>query len=672
VSSRLRAFFGNAPIKLIAVILFAILVPSVLVTALGLVAVFQVDGFVRDHFSEPVRARVAELQHELFTSWEERLGLYEEYLEDSRERLPHLGELRHRDPWIREVLLSNESGLMLAPAPPPVRLWCAGADHQLKNLYAFEIAASHRKALAESLRLLAESREDAVLVEALLAAARLSARLGDAAEAERHLQTALERYGHTQDPTGVVRAVPILWRLLEIRRDGGQASGAEDTARELARALDRYQDSMDPELESFYREKLATLGDTRLMEKTLPGASGGSRLSSAELRSIEPLLPQPAKGSSGKASRQYTHLHLHPIGGLDIVSFPSGASGTRVHLVVDRDELLAEAKIVGAEKGLSEEGLSFRPEGVATGDPPRDDVFHSSLPAPLDTLSLAYVPPEGDLPEGFRAFKAISAAAFTWAVIVLVLSIVVGVLFTVRSVLHATHTARLKSDFVSFISHELKTPLTSIQIFADTLLEGRVENEEESRLCVQMIGTETLRLSTLVDQVLEYSKLEQQQKKFRFTSCDMGDVVREAARIFKGHNLLNPHEIELNTAQHISKIRMDRAAMVGLFLNLFSNASKYSPRDEKIVVNLRESIDDITVDVVDRGVGIRKRDQKKVFEKFYRAEDYLTREVEGTGLGLAFARYIAKVHNGEIKVVSQFNSGSVFTLHLRKTHVLAE
>jgi two-component system phosphate regulon sensor histidine kinase PhoR len=151
----------------------------------------------------------------------------------------------------------------------------------------------------------------------------------------------------------------------------------------------------------------------------------------------------------------------------------------------------------------------------------------------------------------------------------------------------------------------------------------------------------------------------------------MEDVVREAARIFKGHNL-SQNEIELNTAQHMSKIRMDRAAMVELFLNLFSNASKYSPREEKIVVNLRESIHDITVDVVDRGVGIRKRDQKKVFEKFFRAEDYLTRDVEGTGLGLAFARYIAKVHNGEIKVASQFNSGSVFTLHLRKTHVLAE
>lgn len=665
MSSRLRAFFGNAPIKLIAVILFAILVPSVLVTALGLVAVFQVDAFVRNHFSEPVRARVVELRDELMGSWEERLDLYEQYLQDAPQRFQHLGELRDRDPWVLDVLVSNESGLVRVPELPPLRLWSADLDHQLKHLYALELAASHQKALAESLRLLAESREDAVLVEALLAAARLSSRVGDDAEGERHLQRALDRYGHTQDSTGVVRAVPILWRLLEIRRAGGQVARAEDTARELLGALDRYQDLLDPEVETFYREKIATLGDMPPVEKNRPGAF---RWSSTALLSIEPLLPQPGRGKRQSA-------HIPP--DLDIVTFASSASGLRVHLLLDRSQLLEEAKIVGREKGLSEEGLSFglvkgRPMvGVSDGDSPRDDIFSSLLPAPLGAFRLAYVPPAGDLPEGFRAFNAISAAAFTWAVIVLVLSIVVGVLFTLRSVLHATHTARLKSDFVSFISHELKTPLTSIQMFADTLLEGRVESEEESRLCVQMIGNETLRLARLVDQVLEYSKLEQQQKKFRFTSCDMGDVVREAAKIFKGHNL-SQNEIELNTAQHISKIRMDRAAMVELFLNLFSNASKYSPRDEKIVVNLRESIHDITVDVVDRGIGIRKRDQKKVFEKFFRAEDYLTREVEGTGLGLAFARYIAKVHNGEIKVTSQFNSGSVFTLHLRKTHVLAE
>jgi signal transduction histidine kinase len=117
---------------------------------------------------------------------------------------------------------------------------------------------------------------------------------------------------------------------------------------------------------------------------------------------------------------------------------------------------------------------------------------------------------------------------------------------------------------------------------------------------------------------------------------------------------------------------MDRPAMVELVLNLLSNAAKYSPREEKIVLNLRESIDEITLEVIDRGIGIRKRDQRRVFDKFYRADDLLTREVEGYGLGLSFARYIARQHKGVIKVSSQLNSGSTFTLQLKKLDVLAE
>jgi two-component system phosphate regulon sensor histidine kinase PhoR len=152
----------------------------------------------------------------------------------------------------------------------------------------------------------------------------------------------------------------------------------------------------------------------------------------------------------------------------------------------------------------------------------------------------------------------------------------------------------------------------------------------------------------------------------------MQEVVGEAIRLFHDHYRDQPRTVEINSAQHISKIRMDRAAMIELLLNLLSNAAKYSPPDKTIVVNLRESITEISVEVVDQGVGIRKRDQKKIFDRFYRADDYLTREVDGTGLGLAFARYIAKVHNGDIKVTSQLGGGSSFTLCLRKTHVLAE
>jgi two-component system, OmpR family, phosphate regulon sensor histidine kinase PhoR len=200
-----------------------------------------------------------------------------------------------------------------------------------------------------------------------------------------------------------------------------------------------------------------------------------------------------------------------------------------------------------------------------------------------------------------------------------------------------------------------------------------VADEGDRRRCVELIDQEAARLSRLIEQILEYSRVERHQKVFRFVSADMAEVVDEAVRIFLEHNRDSGCEVEVNKAQqHISRIRLDRAAMIELLLNLLSNALKYSRDSKKIVVNVRESINRITVEVVDRGIGIPKREQRKIFEKFYRAEDYLTREVEGTGLGLTFSRYIAKVHQGDIKVSSAVNQGSTFTLELRKNQILAE
>lgn len=668
--SRSRAFFGNAPIKLIAVILFAILVPSVLVTGLGLVAVFQAEDFVEDRFGRPVNARAEGLHARLTEEWARRLSLYGEVFRSGHKRASHLAQLRMRDPCVRDVLVSGPGGLEALPEPPLPVLWPPAAAGELKELNRLENGEKdHARALEECRRVLAADPEDAVCVEALLAAARLSWRLGAREDEVRYLRMALERFGETVDATGIVRAVPILWRLVEVEREL-QLPRAKETAQDLALALSRHGARLPSEVTAHYRERLASLGDPDLETRAAAARSPSRRLRAESLAGLDAALQR----AQGPGPFTITHAFLPDSGEVDIASFPTEA-GTSFHLVLDRDVLFDEARLLCSEFDLPVHGLEF-----ISGAEPRDPgstssgrgLFARRLPPPLENIEMRYVSVEGLIPRGFRGFDVISLATFTWAVILLVLAIVFGALFTVRIVLREMRTARLKSDFVSFITHELKTPLTAIRMLTETILSGRTENDEENRLCTQMIENESLRLSKLVDQVLEYSKIERRQKEFRFASCDMEDVVRQAVRIFGEHNRFDPREIEVNSAQHISKISMDREAMIELFLNLLSNAAKYSTRDKKIVINLRESIDEITVDVVDHGAGIRKRDQKKIFERFYRAEDYLTRDVEGTGLGLTFARYIARVHNGEIKVASQINAGSTFTLQLRKNHVLAE
>jgi signal transduction histidine kinase len=674
VHSRLRAFVANTPIKLIAVILITILAPSVIVTALGLVAVLQADSFVRDRLSRPLREKMERLERRLAEEWSRRLGFYEDYLKDAPSRLSRLRDLSLGDGRVRDILISGPSGLEAAPDPPPMDLWSPEAEEELKEVHRLEVLErNYPLALAECQRVLSRAVDEAVVVEALLAAGRLSYLLRSLEDAERYLRSALERFGDTVDATGMVRAVPILCRIAEIEKEMSLPQRARETAAALEAALERHAAALGPEASAFFRRKLASL-----KEGAPAPAEGGAapprpaspaRVPADSLKALEPLL---ARKGSAPGARHETHAVVPGLGEADFVTFLI-AGGRAVHLLLDREAFRSDAALIASELGLPELGLEIASgrKGPAPA-PPAAEVLASRLPPPFAGCELRGTLPREALPEGFRGFNVISLATFSWAVIVLVLAIVAGVLFTLHFVVRETRTARLKSDFVGFISHELKTPLTSIRMFTETMLSGRVEDEEERKFCIQMIDRESERLSKLIEQVLEYSRIERRQKEFKFTSCDMEDVVREAVRIFQDLHRKDPRDVEVNAVQRISKIRMDRAAMVELFLNLLSNAAKYSSREKKIVLNVRESIDDISVEVVDHGVGIKKRDQKKIFERFFRADDYLTRGVEGTGLGLTFARYIAKVHNGDIKVSSQPASGSTFTLQLRKSHVLAE
>jgi signal transduction histidine kinase len=676
VRSKVRAFLGNTPVKLVAVVLFAILMPSVLVTALGLVAVFQAEAFVQDSFRTALRAQLDTLAGTLQQRWSQRLEFYQQHLEDADDRLAYLADFRQRDPWVREVLVSTERGLEEVPGRAPRELRLAGHSPILARLEEMEFRlGAHDDALEETRRRLTEVEEDAVRVELLLTAARLSYRLGDSEGAGRYLEDALRQYGDTVDVTGVVRGEAILERLVELYDETGDRDMRQESVRRLRQARERrgaYSSSSGVQGAESLAATLTAGSPARRPAATRPS------MSPAQLAVLQGLLPGPR---SKRVPLRLRDLGPAVVEG-DVVSFTTASGKAVVHLFFERQQLVEEARrlALALDLDLVAEEISLRREKRrrAESEPTvnalerREESFLQALGPPLEHLQVRYVPPRGQQPPRFKGFDIVNLATFTWAVFVLVLTIIVGVLFTLYTVFHERRTARLKTDFVSFISHELKTPLTAIRMYTETLLDGRVDDEDEKGFCLRMVDRESQRLSNLIDQILQYSQFERHQKEFLFTSCNILDVVHEAVRLFKEQKQWGEREVEVNAVQQISKTKMDRAAMIELLLNFITNAAKYSAETEKISVNVSESIDDISVEVVDRGVGIRKRDQRKIFDKFYRADDYLTRDVEGTGLGLTFARYIAKVHNGEIKVSSQLNGGSTFTLQLRKTHVLAE
>ena len=646
----------------------AILIPSVLVTALGLVTVFEADHFVKDFVRDGYREDLENVTEALEHEWKENLDHFKELLIDANARGAYLAAIRE-DPFVIDVLYSRRGELTRVEAGKPYPELLSNRQNSAL-LAAIRMEGVEGKD-AEALMLyrpLLSHRDPTVVLGALLGAARSSRELEDSSDSIRYLDLALARFGSTVDGSGMVRKFPLLYQKFKLLKRRGQPEAAE-VARTLLRTLDEEGFRVSAEVAAVYREALSEHVSSAVQAKA-PAFFIDAEL----LKSL--LVPLEKAASSVNSECLVSRLQAGERE-LLFLTVPTDEAAFVVHLLLDSARFLAQLDEVKDRLHLGDALLLPALPSGSLLDPQKkagaeEFLVAKALPSPLSHLELRYFPEPGGLPVGFRSFEVLTLATFTWAVMLLVLVIMVGVFYTLRYVLRETRTARLKSDFVSFISHELKTPLAAIKMFTETLREGRVSGEEEQQECLELIERESDRLSSLIDKVLAYSKVESEQKAFQFGSCNMAEVVDEAISLFHAHTSDRPREIKLHSVQDISNIQMDRASMIEVVLNLLSNAAKYSPSETDIIVNIRETVDEITVDVVDKGVGIPKRDHRRIFEKFFRSDDLLTREVEGTGLGLAFSRYIAKVHNGDIRVSSQPESGSVFTLQLKKTHVLAE
>lgn len=662
-----KSYLGGVPIRLIATVMVAILIPSVLVTALGLVTVFEADHFVKDFVRAGYREDLENVTKVLEHEWKENLDHFKELLADANARGDYLAAIRD-DPFVNDVLYSRRGELtrVVAGKPYPELLSNRENSSLLAAIRMESVEGKNAEALMLYLPLLGH-RDPTVALGALLGAARTSRELEDSSDSIRYLDLALVRFGATVDGSGMVRKFPLLYQKFKLLKRHGRPEAAE-AARTLLKTLDEEGFRVSAEVAAVYRKALSE--HVPSFVQTAPAFFIDAEL----MKSL--LVPLEKAASSVNSQWLVSRLHAGERE-LLFLTVPTDDASFVVHLLLDSSRFLAQLDEVKDRLHLSDalllpalpSGSLLDPQKRAGGE---ESLAAKALPSPLSHLELRYFPKPGGLPVGFRSFEVLTLATFTWAVILLVLVIMVGVFYTLRYVLRETRTARLKSDFVSFISHELKTPLAAIKMFTETLREGRVSGEEEQQECLELIERESDRLSSLIDKVLAYSKVESEQKAFQFGSCNMAEVVDEAISLFHAHTSDRPREVKLHSVQDISNIQMDRASMIEVMLNLLSNAAKYSPSETEIIVNIRETVDEITVEVVDKGVGIPKRDHRRIFEKFFRSDDLLTREVEGTGLGLAFSRYIAKVHNGDIRVSSQPESGSVFTLQLKKTHVLAE
>jgi signal transduction histidine kinase len=237
-----------------------------------------------------------------------------------------------------------------------------------------------------------------------------------------------------------------------------------------------------------------------------------------------------------------------------------------------------------------------------------------------------------------------------------------GVFVVVRAAAREVRLAELKSNFVSSVSHDLKTPLALIQLFAETLELGRLKNTERAHEYYRIINSEARKLTRLINNLLDFSKIEAGLRRYKREPVDLADLTRRVLDSLDGQFRHNQFAITPRLAGDVP-VFIDAEAAEQALENLLSNAMKYSPDNREILVEVDRAGGYGIVRVTDHGIGIPGRLQRKIFHKFYRIQTDAGTGPQGTGLGLAIVDHVMRAHGGFVRVDSEPGRGSTFTLH---------
>lgn len=240
-----------------------------------------------------------------------------------------------------------------------------------------------------------------------------------------------------------------------------------------------------------------------------------------------------------------------------------------------------------------------------------------------------------------------------------------GAVLVLHDITRTRQLEKVRRDFVANVSHELKTPITSIKGFVETLQEGAFDKPEESKRFLEIIAKHADRLNAIVDDLLSLSRLEEDSEKRRlsFEKTSIRPTLTSAIELSKVKADQKHITVELFCDKEITA-KINAALIEQAVLNLIGNAIKYSQDNSKIQVGAQETENEALVTVSDQGCGIAKEHLVRIFERFYVVDKGRSRKLGGTGLGLAIVKHIAQVHGGYVTVESKIGSGSVFTIHL--------
>ncbi len=257
---------------------------------------------------------------------------------------------------------------------------------------------------------------------------------------------------------------------------------------------------------------------------------------------------------------------------------------------------------------------------------------------------------------------------FGTLILSLAATLIAGITATLSYVRRGTSLAKLQTEFVARVSHDLRTPLTSIRMFVETLQSRRIEDPKKVDECLSVIAKETERLSALVERLLTWARMEAGKRTYTPRLVDSATFVKASIEAIEPQITLakldGTAELACELQANLPTVEVDPEAMTEALVNVLQNAVRFTGRDKRIALRARREGHELVITVSDNGPGIARDEQTRIFERFYRVVDPANPNVPGTGLGLPMVHHIVKAHDGRIIVESDLGKGAAFHIHL--------
>ncbi len=267
--------------------------------------------------------------------------------------------------------------------------------------------------------------------------------------------------------------------------------------------------------------------------------------------------------------------------------------------------------------------------------------------------------------------RALASRRMLWlaGIGTLAVLLLAGTVVSARTVSRELAMARLQGDFVAAVSHEFRTPLTTMRQLTEVLGEGRLIDESRRQTYYDALTRQTNRLQRLVESLLDFGRMEAGKSPYQLEPADVSALVREVAGAFTSEAEAGGAPLDIRVSGESCAARVDRDALGHALWNLLDNARKYGPASGPIEVSVSATSGDVAISVRDRGVGIPAGEQAHVFDKFVRGAHARTESIRGTGLGLAIVAHVVAAHGGQVSVTSAPGEGSTFTITLPRAEV---